>query len=73
MMINEFERLIPICNLEAEIATGVREKETTSASIFHATLWKALKEQLQRRSKHQEKQRLIALFMIRAMVYQLMS
>ena len=41
MMINEFERLIPICKLEAEIATGVREKET---SYKLCTFMKALKE-----------------------------
>ena len=67
MMINEFERLIPICNLEAEIATGVREKETSSVNVSHATLWKALKEQLGNvEVSIKEKQRLIALFMIRS-------
>ena len=66
-LLNEFERLIPICNLEAEIATGVKETDTSYATVSHAALWKTLKTLLgDVEVTMKEKLRLIALYMIKS-------
>eukprot|EP00943_MAST-04B_sp_MAST-4B-sp1_P008634 g8634.t1 len=63
---NDFERLIPICNLEAEIVTGVREKDSSYANVSHAMLWKSLKSLLgDVEVTIKEKLRLISLFMVK--------